>query len=88
MKNHNCIIGIWYHWSYADLCTFEELIDKIKDNNRTMKDLSKLDGKKRNVHEIKDYFDRRKSTNFTHFDFCPFCGNKIDWKEMRNRVDE
>lgn len=25
----------------------------------------------------------RKSTNLTRFDFCPYCGKKIDWKEIR-----
>ena len=36
-------------------------------------------------YKLEDYFDRRKSTNFTLFDYCPYCGEKINWKELKER---
>ena len=32
---------------------------------------------------LRDYADRRKSTNLIRFKFCPECGEKIDWKALR-----
>lgn len=35
--------------------------------------------------KIKNYFDKRKNTNFNRFNYCPYCGKKIDWKELKER---
>ena len=32
---------------------------------------------------LSDYCDKRKSTDLTRFNFCPLCGKKIDWKEIK-----
>ena len=39
-------------------------------------------------YTLKDYCDKRKSTNLTRFEYCPYCGSKIDWKKIKNREVE
>lgn len=39
-------------------------------------------------YTLQDYADKRKSTNLIRFDFCPYCGRKIDWKKIKNEEVE
>ena len=39
------------------------------------------------VWQLRDYGDFRKSTDLTRFKCCPYCGNKINWKEIRSMED-
>ena len=34
------------------------------------------------LHTLKQYADRRRSTDLTRFSFCPDCGKRIDWKSI------
>ena len=34
------------------------------------------------VFTLKQYADRRRSTDLTRFSFCPDCGKRIDWKSI------
>lgn len=34
-------------------------------------------------YSMKQLLDKRCSTNMFHFDYCPFCGEKIKWNELR-----
>ena len=36
-------------------------------------------------YKAEDVIDRRR-TFFRFFDFCPVCGNKIDWKTLRKAL--
>ena len=40
----------------------------------------------KNGYWLKDYADKKKSTNLTRFNFCPMCGEKIDWAAIK-RID-
>ena len=64
-----CIIGIWHEY-YDDnrLISFKELNELYEGT----------------IYNLKDYYDRRKSTNLTRFNFCPMCGKKIIWKYKNN----
>ena len=88
MKKHECIIGEWLHYENTELVNFEELIKKVKDNNETYRYAIEEYGFSI-VQSLKlsDYFDRRKSTNLNHFNYCPYCGEKIDWKTLKIGVD-
>ena len=82
--HHDCIIGLLYlshHGVLATLPYLEEAIKKTKEFNE--------DCKKYNMwsiihkeYTLKDYADRRKSTNLTRFNFCPECGKEIGWKAI------
>lgn len=86
MGDHECIIGLLYQTDTSDLCTVSMLRNHI-DERRELN----VEAKKYMPHLVipewtmKDYTDRRKSTNLTHFTFCPTCGKKIDWKGLRGQ---
>ena len=69
MSEHECIIGEYYDYGNTCLVTANEL--KI------------LTEEWHGFYSFKDYCDRRKSTNLERFEFCPYCGKKIDWKKIK-----
>ena len=71
-NSHECYIGIWYDYHYSTMITFNELKEKITERPMT--------------YELKQYLDWRYSTNLQQFTYCPFCGKKINWKELRNSI--
>ena len=84
MNNHNCIIGLIYDLDYCHLITKNQLVEYVDEK----KELNKIAETfnyplKQKIWELSDYADKRKSTDLTRFDFCPFCGNKIDWKKIK-----
>lgn len=87
---HNCYIGEWLNFENAELVTYNDLKEKIKVNNETYEyGLSKygkcfVNGLMKKI-ELKDYFDKRKNINFNRFNYCPYCGKKINWKELKKR---
>lgn len=70
-KDHECYIGIWCDYHYSPMVTLEEL----KDRSSIL----------RTVYSLSDYLDWRYNTNLTRFVYCPFCGKKIDWKELKQK---
>lgn len=81
---HNHIIGIFYYCDAADLCTLEDLKEKIN----YMKEMNEYYIKIHNpTHrykytELKDLLDNRKSTCFKRFEYCPVCGEKINYRKI------
>ena len=74
-----CIIGI----KGEDLVTFDELKEIIKRDAEFKKTNYKMWSIMGNKYSLNDYCDRRKSTDLTRFNYCPFCGKKIDWKAIK-----
>jgi hypothetical protein len=35
------------------------------------------------IYTMQQLLDRRCSTNLFHFEYCPKCGEKINWKQLR-----
>ena len=89
MIDHDCIIGLLHHCDYSELVTIEELEDHITDSimfNVMVKSdpiLKNCEILYRKEMSLKDYADKRKNTDLTRFDFCPYCGKQIDWKAIR-----
>lgn len=87
---HNCYIGEWLDYENTGLVTYDDLKEKVKNNNETFEyGLSTygenfMNGLMKEL-KINDYFDKRKNTNFNRFNYCPYCGKKIDWKELKER---
>ena len=38
----------------------------------------------KSTYTMQQLLDRRCATNLFHFEYCPKCGEKINWKELRN----
>ncbi len=87
---HNCYIGEWLDYENTELVTYDDSKEKVKNNNETF-EYGLITYGENFVNElmkqlkIKNYFDKRKNTNFNRFNYCPYCGKKIDWKELKER---
>lgn len=85
---HNCYIGEWLNLEGAELITYDELKEKIKSHNENYEygvneyGEDFMNGFMKKL-TLKDYLDKRKNVNFNRFDYCPYCGEKINWKEFR-----
>lgn len=89
---HECVICVWWDYDNIELLTYEELKSKVKQRSTYAKwledkGLSFSDTADKYGAKLRDYLDRRKSTNLQHFDYCPYCGKKIDWKGLRKNAD-
>ena len=92
MNNHECVIGILYDYDNTGLITLDDLKKHI-EKKREFNDIDSIEWVERyyshgcplreKVWELKDYCDRRKSTDITRFDYCPLCGKKIEWKKIK-----
>ena len=91
-ERHECCIGITHDYDNTTTVTLSELKLHIK-GKKELKQAFENDiafagynhGIK--VWSLADYCDRRKSTDLTRFEFCPYCGKKIDWKALRGNND-
>lgn len=90
MNSHDCIIGLYHHCDYSELITLNELklriLETTQYNFMVRNDPVCYKAKElyRKEWSLKDYADKRKSTNLYRFDFCPGCGKQINWKEIKN----
>ena len=84
------IVGLIYDYENTHLTTVDGLKQHIRDNLE-LKNAFETDHLYKGYnHGIKcwvmaDYADRRKNTDMHRFDFCPLCGEKIDWKALKNQ---
>ena len=89
----DCIIGLLhYNYDGYELVTLDGLKKRIAFNryyNEVLVPIyaSNRENLKTKVWQLSDYGDFRKSTNLTRFKHCPYCGNAIDWKEIRRLPD-
>ena len=72
------IIGIVYHYDATGLVTLDELKEYIEANRYAYDQFWT-----QNYYTLSDYCDKRKSTDMTRFNYCPKCGEKIDWKAIK-----
>ena len=75
MSEHKCVIGMYFEYDDTQLVTVDELKALAEETLFC-------------CYSFKDYCDKRKSTNLTRFEFCPYCGKKIDWKKIKNEEVE
>lgn len=90
--NHEHIIGEVLDYDDTRLVTLSSLKEHIKQSiamaelmngPKVSFLLDPLYGRKYNVYSLADYCDGRRSTDLRRFNFCPVCGEKIDWKAMK-----
>ena len=89
MAEHECVIGVLPAEDDCHLVTVSLLRVHIGANEEFNKwcDFRGYEGMKHQVFTLADYGDKRKSTDLTRFDFCPYCGKRIDWKAIRRGGD-
>lgn len=84
---HQCAIGYYYE-DDKGLVTLDELKDIIKERKEDNISIKKsgfndVEWMYKKEYTLSDYADRRKATGFFKFDYCPFCGKKINWKKIK-----
>lgn len=81
------IIGLYNYCEGVENITLKDLKWYINNNNNTYKYIiNKYPNDKEKIQkpfQFKDYADRRKSTNLDRYNYCPICGEKIDWKKIK-----
>lgn len=84
---HECIIGMYNNYEDTDLITYSKLCDMNSyewELYLKHEDTHKRIGMKPPT-PTEDYFDKRKNTELIRFTYCPECGEKIDWNELKQR---
>lgn len=84
--SHECEIGLIHYCDGSMLITLSKLKEYIQTEIIEFNAMCRREGYSDLLHRqwtLRDYADKRKSTNLTRFDFCPECGKKIDWKAIR-----
>lgn len=89
MSKCNCWIGILNSYDQSDtnnlyLDSYKEVLKRQSDHTKDMNKISPRHWKK---FEPKDYLDRRRGMA-TLFAFCPWCGKRFNWAEIRKGVVE
>ena len=80
------IIGIWYDYESTDIITLDGLkmrMSDIKSMNEYKKqnNYDKVFGLQKE-YTLEDYFNKKKNyESFDLFNYCPYCGEKIELKE-------
>lgn len=88
--SHECIIGVlWGHEdiSFVSLKNLLSHIEEKKTLNRMISSdplYSQSPGLTVKEWSLSQYADKRVNTDLYRFDFCPECGEKIDWKKIRS----
>ena len=72
-----CVIGIVYDYEDTRLVTLNQLKARINFYRENGVGFT-----------LSDYCDKRKSTDMTQFNYCPFCGKEIDWKAIKKEGAE
>ena len=83
---HDCYIGLRNDYENTDIVTLEELKMYIETEQKLAEQHKDSDWWQSILckYTLDDYGDMRKSTNLTRFRYCPMCGKKIEWKQIKN----
>ena len=89
MNDHECYIGVLYRMDNNDLITLDELKEYLEEEKAYDKKIYEMYGIEfRPLYTLKDYADGRKGHNLTKFNYCPYCGKRIDWKKIKSKGEE
>lgn len=84
---HECYIGLLYDYEDTRMITFLKLSELAREKEELCKKHKYVYTVTR-IYSMKDYCDGRKSTDLERFHYCPMCGKKIDWNELKRRCKE
>lgn len=81
------IIGVYYDYEDSKLISFADLKDIVLQQLTMQENLLELGvSYSISTYTLADYFDLRKTVNMYRFNYCPFCGEKIDWKGLKEEA--
>lgn len=86
---HQHIIGMLWLSQEAELSTANDVALHICDMIDYKKAVEKWGHVSfTKIFNPKQYADFRCSTNLTRFKYCPECGEKINWKQVRIEIEK
>ena len=89
MGNHKCVIGLFNQYEGSYLCNLDDLKRQIHERNEFINSLlsdpvyGKIGNPGVKCWTLKEYADKRRSTDLTRFNYCPECGKRIDWAALK-----
>ena len=82
-----CVIGIWSEYTTRELVTYKQLEQKVKEYNEHCDVLNHyFNTNEYKKHDITYFLDGRTNTQLLRFNNCCWCGNKINWKELKHNA--
>lgn len=72
------IVGMIHDYENTCLVTLKELKQHIEHEKKCCEK-----GVWSSYYKLSQYCDKRCNTDMTRFEFCPFCGEKIDWAKIK-----
>lgn len=92
MNCKECVIGVINQYEDTKLATVSKLKEHMEDFRRLNGYIRELCGDNMSWWDYrewawKQYCDKRVHTDLTRFDYCPYCGKKIDWRKMKHEID-
>lgn len=85
--SYECVIGLLRLSSDSQTVSVSELKEHIAERSRQNRQLRDLGVMSHWLYykewTLRDYADWQKQTNLTRFNYCPECGQKIDWGAIR-----
>ena len=86
MNEHEHIIGIFHNYDDTDIVTFDELQELVQHEHDYYEWKITHGFPEAKDRTLSDYCDRRKATALFRFNYCPYCGEKIDWKALKEEA--
>ena len=88
ITSHECVVGIINSYESTEMVTLNGLKHHIQDTSELIEALKRDVLFKDDMHGVRawtlaDYCDKRKSTDLTRFEYCPMCGEKINWGAIK-----
>lgn len=88
MAEHECVVGLLNSTQLATVSRIKKHIVDQRNHNQYLREEGIIaPWIYHKVWTMKDYADRRKSTDLIRFGYCPECGEPIDWKAIRRVSD-
>ena len=80
------IIGMLYDYENTKIITLPNLLEHIK-REKDFADYQKQQNGyiifNDRVCSMEDYCDKSKDSDLERFEYCPICGEKIDWEKIK-----
>ena len=86
MRKCDCWVGILNDYDQSDMNNLHlsNVVERLNERSQHSFDIARIyDSNSNNYYKPKDYIDKRRGLA-TLFNFCPNCGTKINWKELRD----
>lgn len=87
MGNCNHVIGYWHSAIGTDFLSIADIHVEIEQASKNSMRMNKDFPDLFEAIDKKDYIDGRKGL-ITKFQYCPYCGEEINWKSIKEGLND